>query len=141
LWISDAYTGLMDTTLGKLSVAGAWHLWFSVVEVGFVLMFMGIWILFWRAGLAAAFRHACKVWGIVVAFSALSVADFLIRHLYIFKETDLLGAFGRDWASLLSVMLSLLTLVNAKVAQRSLMLRISRQPKVGSASLLSKLAS
>ncbi len=75
LWTHDAYTGLIDTSYGKLNFVGWWHLVFSIVEFVIIGLFVRNWYLYRKQKSTSAYRLALKTWVVIVLFSALSIFD------------------------------------------------------------------
>lgn len=111
LWIKDSYTGFMDTMLGKLSIAGWWHLGFSIFQLTIIFVFISFWYLFSLKGMKAPFSYAFDTWKIVLMFTSLSIIDFLIRNLYVFKNNNLLSALKTEWATFITLILSIVIFI------------------------------
>lgn len=114
LWKNDQYTGFMDTTVGKLSVAGWWHCFFSIAEMLIVIMFLCAWGLCLKEQLTEVYEYAYRTWSVFFWFSSFSLFDFLVRHLFIFHTKSLAEALRTDWLSLITFCVSLVILITLR---------------------------
>jgi hypothetical protein len=121
VWVSDQYLGFMDMQLGELSLAGIWHLWFSVFQ--FTLFVLAIWFSIdsYVKKEFQALNSISKAWQIMVWFSALTVPDFLIRHLVIFKDINKPQQLIKDFTSFSTLILSIFVLLIIRYSTKRLM--------------------
>lgn len=95
-WKADDYTGFIDPSPGQLSVAGKWHLVFSILQMTLVLWFLFLAFVAWKESGRTVHAEVARAWSIFMAYSALSIADFAVMHLVIapgrpFSITDLVA--------------------------------------------------
>lgn len=100
VWISDNYTGFMDPIPGKLSFVGWWHLIFSVIQTTLLLLFLAMWLKTLTLRKWQAFTYAYGTWCVVTAFTSLSIGDYLVRQLVIFKSDPLSSIASDGWSML-----------------------------------------
>ena len=83
MWTKDQYLGFIDTQLGALSIAGWWHLAFTALEMAFVFTFLFLWHRTATSlGKSYAYSRGELVWRVFFWYALLSVADFLVLHLW-----------------------------------------------------------
>lgn len=111
IWVSDEYTGFMDTTLGKLSSAGWWHFGFSILQTTILLLFIVIWFIIYKNKLKPEFIYARNTWIIFVAFTFISIADYIIKQIILFNGYNLFWNYFKEWSSLITIILSLSVLI------------------------------
>lgn len=105
-WRNDGYSGFMDVREGYLSLAGWWHLGFSTAQVALLICFFGLLLFTAINHQRQSFEYAFRTWMILFGFSLLSVADFTIRHAFIFHTPSLSIALRSDWKSLLPLLIT-----------------------------------
>lgn len=120
IWIKDSYTGFMDVLPGKLSVAGWWHLCFSIIQLAIIFIFIGVWYFLYSQGMKAQFAYLLNTWKIVLIFSSLSILDFLIRNLFVFKNHNIISALKADWTSFITLFISLIILFVAQLKYKNM---------------------
>ncbi len=116
MWTHDAYFGFMDFEYGELSFAGRWHLWFSSVEFAVILLFA-----YASVAYASVRKAFFKVWHLVLAFSAISIADFAVRHFWVFDKSvsDVFSALADDFLSLTPFAAALAVYIAVKNLQKN----------------------
>lgn len=100
-WAADPYSGFMDRAPDELSFAGWWHFAFSSAVTTLILLFLAAWFRALEARDRDGFALGLKAWAVLVAFSSLSVVDFVVRHVLVFHTQSWIDALRRDWISLL----------------------------------------
>lgn len=108
MWVSDQYLGFMDTELGKLSIAGIWHLWFSVMQFTVIMLMIWISIDFYNKKDLHTLNSAIKTWQVIVLFTALTIPDFFVRHIFIFKDFNEPQLLIKDFPSFSTLFISTL---------------------------------
>jgi len=83
-WTHDQFFGFIDPTFGQLSFAGWWHLGFTIIEMTLVFVF----VLMWQYTTRHRFNEktlqlATMAWNIFLLYALLSIADFIVLHLYL----------------------------------------------------------
>ena len=88
-WTHDSYFGFIDPTFGKLSLAGWWHLGFSIAEMTIIFSFVLIWAYMAKHRSDEEVQQlAVAAWQAFFPYVLLSLADFLILHLYLLPATQ-----------------------------------------------------
>jgi hypothetical protein len=77
-WTADQYTGFMDLTIGKLSMAGWWHLCFASLQTSLIIFFLIIWFVFSKYN-KAAFNIGLSGWRVLTVYFVFGIFDFLIK--------------------------------------------------------------
>jgi hypothetical protein len=111
IWVSDSYLGFMDTEFGKLSLAGTWHLWFSIFQFAFVLLFLWISLDLYKQQNLDALIATRKTWFILVLFSSLTIFDFIVRHTIIFQNENIAIKLIEEIGSFSTLIISILVFV------------------------------
>jgi hypothetical protein len=85
MWTQDHFYGFIDPIPGRLSPVGWWHLGFTVLEMTVVLVFLRSWFQVSADGDPAA-HLGCRAWWTFLPYSLLSIADFVIMHLWLLPK-------------------------------------------------------
>lgn len=118
-WVQDSYTGFMDTTIGKLSLAGWWHFGFSILQMVIVLFFLGIWVmLLKRANLDVLIRFE-NTWKVFIAFTSVSILDFIVKDLIVFKTPISNISFLQEIDSFTALFFSVLVFLSMMILRRT----------------------
>jgi hypothetical protein len=88
-WVSDKYLGFMDKQYGKLSFGGITHFYFSVFELGYILMFLILLPQFNKN----SFKSIGRTFLILSAFLSLSIFDEIFKNSFIFKKPITINVF------------------------------------------------
>lgn len=89
-WTHDQYFGFIDPTFGRLSFAGWWHFGFTVIEMTLVFTFIFIWAHAKRSDADEGMqRLAVSAWNTFLPYALLSIADFVVLHLYLLPRRGL----------------------------------------------------
>ena len=130
LWTQDAYVGFIDPVPGHLGLAGWWHLGFSIVESAGIVVFLGLWLRSRRLPGAEAFRHGFTVWVPFLAYSALSVLDFVVSHRLILpRHPEVVSAWWTNWEALMILPFSLSVYVIGNILSAHDGSRLTRRDK------------
>jgi hypothetical protein len=77
IWTQDRLLGFIDPSFGALSVAGWWHLIFTVLEMSLIFFFISAWAMTMGA---INDQFARRAWGAFMWYTMLSIGDFLVLH-------------------------------------------------------------
>jgi hypothetical protein len=115
-WTQDAYLGFIDSVPGHLAPAGWWHLGFSVAESTIVIVFLYLWC---RSRRVLQFEWAARglaVWRPFIVYSALSLLDFAISHVFILpRHPQVPYSLFTNWQGLMILPFSITVYLVAKI--------------------------
>lgn len=108
LWTQDAYTGFMDLVPGKLSLAGWWHLGFSILQSTILFTYAILWLTASSRLALHQFQRFTRTWWLFILFTLLNIPGFLIKQFFIFPEISWRDALLFEWSSFIPTLLALL---------------------------------
>lgn len=83
-WLQDSYTGFMDVEQNKLSIAGWWHLSFTIIEMTVVILTVIFWFFALKYSKQERIHKAyLKAWVVFIAFTSINLPDMIFRFLFI----------------------------------------------------------
>jgi len=108
LWTSDNHFGFMDIVPRELSVAGYYHFWFSLVQISVVVFFIGYAMRLYSENKIVAFKGTLNIWKIIIAFSSLTIFDFMVRQFFIYQNKEIIKALYNEASAFSSLIVSLI---------------------------------
>ena len=119
-WIKDIYTGFLDTEMGKLSLAGWWHYFFTIIEIALISFFTFSWFFMIMAdNKNITYKCFRKGWVIFTLFTFLNFPDYIFRQLFIYDRQNDFGGLITQLPSFSTIIFSLLVLGIAEYAHHA----------------------
>jgi hypothetical protein len=119
LWITNQSTVFTNAGPGQLSITGWWHFGFSIAETWLVLLFLLGWGNCFRSHNHVLAKLGMGTWAVLVYFSLLSFADFVVRDFYVLRIPSLAQALRLDYVFILFPALCILIMFVARRAYRN----------------------
>ncbi len=87
IWVNDKYTGFMDFGNNNLTIAGWWHLFFSIFEMTIIFLFVYLWYVIKKKEnpLLYLFKNT---WKTILCFNSLAFIDLLLKVYVISPGID-----------------------------------------------------
>ncbi|TAL69299.1 MAG: hypothetical protein EPN82_07090 [Bacteroidetes bacterium] len=118
IWISDSYLGFMDLYLNKLSFAGWWHLFYSVIETTAILLFL---FIAWKfRKLEDIIKISFRGFIIFTIYSFLSIIDLIIQENFVYKSYNFTLFLYRYSVVFIKLVLVVIILIGLKMRYNKL---------------------
>lgn len=112
LWVSDDKFGFMDLKKGELTVAGWWHLFFSITETFLISLLAMTGIISGIKKDIALYATFERAWILVILFVALSMFDELVKIFW-------LSISGFDYFSIARLLLAIAFMLMLRILIKS----------------------
>ncbi|QQR93769.1 hypothetical protein IPJ91_01260 [bacterium] len=118
VWEGDNFNGFIDMNQ-KLTTAGQIHLVFSIINMFVILFIILISIYAYLNKYKVIFNKTIDIWKYLIAFSSLSILDFLYRYYFMNFNNEAFGLFLKSNSiSFLLLYFSLAVFLTLKILQK-----------------------
>lgn len=123
-WVNDKYTDFVSLVPGQFSIAGYWHLIYSILQFEIIFIFIYSWINSIKRKDEFDIKYSIKTWYVLLFFSFMNFFDMINKHFFVY-QSSFSDTIEKEGFPFITTLITLIVLVTLSIYKKNIFKKVN----------------